>query len=69
MRKFCIFGLVIGLTCLLFTGCRDMTGSTTAGSATSAATQSTAIPSPDITLPMDTTAPNGTGGTVRGPRY
>lgn len=82
MKKGYALGLMLMLTTLLFAGCRDMqnsTGSTTVP-ATSAATQPTVIPSPDITLPLDTTVPDTTEPettiaeattrpSARGPRY
>lgn len=73
MKRLCIIGLVLVMTALVFAGCRDMTNTTTKAPATSAATQTTVLPSPDITLPMDTTAPETTapttGPAARGPRY
>ncbi len=82
MKKRYALGLIFVLTALLFAGCRDMpdsTGSTTVP-ATSAATQPTVLPSPDITLPLDTSVPNTTEPettiteattrpSARGPRY
>ncbi len=79
MKKISAIALVFTLTALLFAGCRDTTNTTpttTKQPATSAATQSTVLPAPDITLPMDTTTttvPGGssstTGSAARGPRY
>lgn len=78
MKKVCALALVLALSALIFAGCRDMTNttSTTKIPATSATTQSTVLPSPDITLPMDTTTTteptptdSTTGAAARGPRY
>lgn len=74
MKKVCALALVLALSALIFAGCRDMTNttSTTKTPATSATTQSTVLPAPDITLPMDTTAPTesvSTAPAARGPRY
>lgn len=80
MKKRYTIGLALVLTALLFAGCRDMTNPTsgTTVPATSAATQATILPAPDITLPMDTTVPETTETTIpettvrpsaRGPRY
>lgn len=73
MKKFSVIALVFALTALLFAGCRNTTNPTTTTKlpATSATTQSTVLPSPDITLPMDTTAPENTtlSPAARGPRY
>ncbi len=76
MKKICTIGLVLALTALLFAGCRDMTNTTSGTTlpATSAATQSTVLPAPDITLPMDSTNssvpdPSVTDPAAKGPRY
>lgn len=70
MKKVYSMILVLVLVALLFAGCRD-TGSTTPSTtnpATSAATQPTILPSPDMTLPIDTTPTTGSPS-ARGPRY
>lgn len=78
MKKLPLIVLLPVLTLTLFTACRNnnaATGtSTTKRPATSAATQTTLLPSPDITLPIGTTS-TGTPDTTatrpaaRGPRY
>lgn len=75
MKQRYAVALIFVLSALIFAGCRDMTNttSTTKTPATSATTQSTVLPAPDITLPMDTTVPEttdfSTGAAARGPRY
>lgn len=77
MKKTCALALILVLSALVFAGCRDTTNTTTTKTpATSATTQSTILPAPDITLPMDTTTTTEpdptnttTGSAARGPRY
>lgn len=70
MRKRYAIALLAVLTALLFAGCRDnMTDDTT--SRTSTAEQTTVLPAPEVTLPLDTTPSTGTAKrpAARGPRY
>lgn len=72
MKNFSVLALVFALTATVFAGCRNTTNTTTTTlPATSAATQTTMIPSPDITLPLDTSAAEDTSlpPAARAPRY
>lgn len=68
MKKFCTAALVLALFGALLAGCRGTNAPTathtTKVPATSAATQTTVLPSPDIPLPTDTAAPATTTATT-----
>lgn len=68
MKKGCAFATAFVLAALLLVGCRDNGSDTEKKAATSAATQMTPIPSPNITLPSDNDMPD-TGDIAKRPSH
>lgn len=74
MKKRCAIAVVCLMVTLAFAGCRDDMGNDTTSKApaTTTAPQTTLLPSPEVTLPIDTTAPEASGAkrpSAGRPRY